>query len=122
MATNDCKHPLKHLYHTEHGIVFRCESCYHFHVVFGPIILPHDARGFIELKRLVDTLEPELNPATHIGERCYHLHTVGGEVGLVFTPAEIDELRALLAGAMAMNELDGMLKETLGPPPPAAEA
>ena len=122
MSTN-CQHPLITLFKTERGVVFRCPGCSHFHVVFGPVILPHDARGFMELKRLVETLKPERNPATHIGKRCYHLQTVGGKVGLAFTSDEIEELRALLAGAAAMHELDGMLRATtFGSLPPAAEA
>ena len=75
------------------------------------------------MKRLVETLEPDRNPATHIGKRCYHLQAAGGQVGLAFTPDEVEELRALLAGAAAMNELNGMLKTTtLGPAVPAAQA
>ena len=122
MPTN-CKHPLTTLYKTERGVVFRCSGCNHFNVVFGPLILPHDARGFMALKRLIETLEPDRNPATHIGKRCYHLQAAGGQVGLVFTHDEVEELRALLAGAAAMQELDGMLKTTtLGPAVHAAEA
>ena len=122
MSTN-CKHPLTTLYKTERGVVFRCPGCNRFNVVFGPVILPHDARGFMALKQLVETLEPDRNPATHIGKRCYHLQTADGQVGLAFTPDEVEELRALLAGAAAMNELDGMLRATtLGPAAPPAEA
>lgn len=69
---------------------------------------------------MIDALVPELDPATHIGQRCYHLRTTSGDVGLVFTAEEVEELRSLLAGAVAMDELDVLLHETLGSPPSSA--
>ena len=122
MATN-CKHPLTTLYKTERGVVFQCSGCNHYNVVFGPLILPHDEPGLMALKHLIDTLEPERDPSTHIGKRCYHLRAADGQVGLAFTHDEVEELRALLAGAAAMNELNGMLKTTtLGSDASVAEA
>ena len=111
----DCTHPLKPLYQTDHGIVFLCRGCGYFHVVFGPVILAHDTRGFTELKQRVETLEPERDPSTHVGERCYHLHTKSRQVGLAFTPAEVEELRDLLGGAAAMLDLETLLRDELGP-------
>ena len=107
--------PLKSLYQTDQGIVFRCKGCGRFHVVSGPVILAYDARGFLELRHLVERLEPEQDPATHIGERCYHLQTPSRQIGLAFTPAEVEELRELLDEAAASLNLKALVHEKLGP-------
>ncbi|RMH61360.1 MAG: hypothetical protein D6685_09435 [Bacteroidetes bacterium] len=115
-----CTHPLDPLFQTEQGIVFRCRCCGWFNVVFGPVILAQDRRGFNELRTLIDRLRPEVDPARHAGARCYHLHTANRQIGLAFTQEEMDELRELLAGAAAMDELDALLQGTLGTNRPAS--
>ncbi|MEM1117879.1 MAG: DUF6686 family protein [Bacteroidota bacterium] len=111
----DCHHHLDGLYETEHGAVYRCRQCDWFNVFFGPIILSNSRAGFDQLHALIDSLEPELDPAHHAFGRRYHLHTANHQFGLAFTQAEIDELRELLDGAVAMDELDRLLDDALRP-------
>ncbi|MEM8599397.1 MAG: DUF6686 family protein [Bacteroidota bacterium] len=102
------------LYETENGIVFRCASCPYYHVAFGPVILANDPHGLRMLRELLDRLQPQEDPRFHLGDRCYHLHTPSGDVGLVFSHDEIEELRELIHGAVAMLELDTLITDTLG--------
>ncbi|MEM6785821.1 MAG: hypothetical protein AAF624_19035 [Bacteroidota bacterium] len=102
------------LFETENGVVFRCVSCPYYHVAFGPVILANDPHGLRTLSRLLDRLEPQEDPRFHLGDRCFHLHTPSGDVGLVFSPDEIEELRDLVRGAVAMLELDDLIADTLG--------
>lgn len=110
-----CSHPLKPLYQTAQGTVFRCRCCGWFNVLFGPVVLTHSRQGFRALCALIHALEPELDPALHVGARCYHLRTANRQIGLTFTEDEVDELRELLAGAAAMDELDGLIDDALTP-------
>ncbi|MEO0558737.1 MAG: DUF6686 family protein [Bacteroidota bacterium] len=111
-----CLHPPERLYDSEHGAVLRCKQCGRFNVLFGPVILTHSRQGFEEFCDLIRGLNPDADSVHHGASRCYHLHTPDRQFGLAFTQEEVDELRELLAGALAMDELDGLLDETLGPP------
>ena len=109
-----CTHPLQPLYQTENGVVFQCQSCGWFNVLFGPVMLGHSVQGLYDLKTFVDTLNPEIDPALHVGARCYHMRLPRVPIGLVFTAEEMEELSDLLHGATVMHELNGMLNSELG--------
>jgi hypothetical protein len=110
-----CNHPLQPLYQTENGVIFQCQRCGWFNILFGPVLLGHSAQGLYDLKTFVDTLDPEINPAMHIGARCYHMRLPRVPIGLIFTAEEMEELSDLLRGATVMHELNGLLNDELGP-------
>lgn len=108
-----CSHIPDHLFETENGVVLRCDQCGWFNVLFGPVVLANDRDGFKELRDLIVSLEPQEGAAHHASDRRYQLHTANRQIGLAFTEAEVEELRDLLNGAAAMDELDGLLDDAL---------
>ncbi len=108
-------HDVKPLFSTEEGTVLQCRSCGWISVFFGSLILTQRPDGFNELKQMIDQLEPIQHPGMERNPRPYMMRTKNEQIGLAFTEDEIQELRELLAGAQAMQELDHLLKSALQP-------
>ncbi|MEM1041041.1 MAG: DUF6686 family protein [Bacteroidota bacterium] len=111
----NCSHPLDPLFQTDRGAVFRCEHCGWFNVLFRPVVFTHSREGFEDFCALIRMLEPDPGADPQTNECCYHLHTPDRQIGLLLSQEEVDDLRELLDGAAAMDELDGLIDDALDP-------
>ncbi|MEM9666410.1 MAG: hypothetical protein AAF970_15850, partial [Bacteroidota bacterium] len=103
---------------TDHGAVYGFPECGLFIILFGPDMLAQSRPGFYAFCELVRTLEPSADFALHGHPRCYHLHTADRRFGLALTASELEDLRELMNGAAAMDELQTIIDRTVDPSRP----
>ncbi|ARA93234.1 MAG: hypothetical protein D6685_09440 [Bacteroidetes bacterium] len=104
-------------YHTPHGHVLRCTCCDRYEVAFRTAHVRLDRPHFADLLREVHGLATARWEAGSYAVLRLTPPDAPVEVRLLLTRPDLVELRELLAGAAAMDELDALLQETLGPDP-----
>ncbi|MEM1094594.1 MAG: hypothetical protein AAGJ10_08325 [Bacteroidota bacterium] len=106
--------PLKKVFATANGVVYKCSCCDSFQVSLGNALLATHADGIKRLLAVIDGMGASGDAGR--SDRRYTFRPDDRPYAYAFNYDELQELKQLLEGAQAMQALKAMVEATTGVP------
>lgn len=101
------------LHHNDFGYCARCPRTCHLHVCFGNVALATTPTEFQEFRRAVaDTWQYHHARTPDPEARCIALRTPAPRLALVFSLAELTQLRDILENTSLLLEVEALLERS----------